>query len=193
MTIQSSEPIHITLVHGTFAPNAPWTKHGSALRTRLQKELGEKVVFHDDFQWSGWPSHLARHRAGRRFRDYLLNLTEREPGRHFVIGHSHGGMVALYALRDAVLGQKIEGLVTLSTPFLVARARELSLLGWLAGALTAVALFFSVAAVSVLPAYRSIATKDPASLHHLWVMLPWMVLGLVLAFVAAGVVSVFRP
>jgi hypothetical protein len=65
----------------------------------------------------------------------MLELTENNRGQHYVIGHSHGALVALYALRDASLAQRIEGVVSLSTPYLVARERELSVLGWAAACL----------------------------------------------------------
>jgi hypothetical protein len=56
---------------------------------------------------------------------------------HFIVAHSHGGMVALYALRDQALAAKIDGLITLSTPFLVRRDRNLSIVGTFAvGAVT---------------------------------------------------------
>ncbi|MEA2871258.1 MAG: hypothetical protein QOH67_1234, partial [Hyphomicrobiales bacterium] len=38
-----SDQYCITLVHGTFAPAAPWTADGSVLRRTLASELGGKV------------------------------------------------------------------------------------------------------------------------------------------------------
>lgn len=159
----ADDNIHITLIHGTFATNAPWTKPGSVLRDSLSKSLGDAVVFHDTFQWSGWACHLSRHRAAIRLQQYLLDITEREPGRHFIIGHSHGGMVALYALRNQILGQRIEGLVTLSTPFLVARRREISLLGWMAVAISMIAAVIGAAFFIMLPALGALGLIPDSS------------------------------
>jgi hypothetical protein len=132
-TKSSEEALHFTLVHGTFAPGAAWTQDGSLLRKALRDAFGDNVYFHDTFRWSGWPSHLARHLGGKTFRDFMLDVIERHPGRHYIIAHSHGGPVALYALREKNLAERIEGVVTLSTPYLLARQRELSLLGKMAG------------------------------------------------------------
>jgi hypothetical protein len=43
---------------------------------------------------------------------------------HIVIGHSHGGNIALYALKDQALADKISGVACLSTPFLYATHRD---------------------------------------------------------------------
>jgi hypothetical protein len=136
--------IHATLIHGTFAPNAAWTKEGSFLREELQKAFGDQIHFHDDFVWSGWPTHTARHIAAKRLKGYLLDLTQRNAGCHVLICHSHGGMVAAYALRDRDVQSQIAGLVTLSTPFLVARRRQLSLFGKAVGIAACIAAFLIV-------------------------------------------------
>jgi hypothetical protein len=44
--------------------------------------------------------------------------------RHFIIGHSHGGIVALYAMRDAAADQVVSGIISLATPFVSARRRR---------------------------------------------------------------------
>jgi alpha-beta hydrolase superfamily lysophospholipase len=44
--------------------------------------------------------------------------------RHFIIAHSHGGIVALYALRDPAADQVVSGIITLATPFVSARPRR---------------------------------------------------------------------
>ncbi len=42
----------------------------------------------------------------------------------FVVGHSHGGSVALYAMKEDSIGKSIRGVACLSTPFLVTRRRN---------------------------------------------------------------------
>lgn len=124
-----SDSYHITLVHGTFAKNAPWTRPGSALREYLVEHVPGRIVFHE-FQWSGWPSHLARDNAACRLRAELSERIQTDPTAcHCVIAHSHGGNIACYAARDPALAQHLDCIVTLSTPFLVSRRRNLSMLG----------------------------------------------------------------
>jgi hypothetical protein len=127
-----SETWHITLVHGTFARNAAWTRPGSALREHLETHLPGPVVYHR-FRWSGWPSHLARDHAARRLRGRLLKCVQNNAtAHHCVIAHSHGGNIVCYALRDAAeLVEQLDCIITLSTPFLLVRRRNLSLFGLL--------------------------------------------------------------
>ena len=120
---------HITLVHGTFAKNAPWTKPGSALRDYLVEHIPGRIEFHE-FRWSGMPSHLARDNAACRLRAELSERIQTDPTAcHCVIAHSHGGNIACYAARDPALAKCLDCIVTLSTPFLVMRQRALSILG----------------------------------------------------------------
>jgi hypothetical protein len=121
----SSPECVITLVHGTWAPDAPWTKEGSSLRAKLRNRLGERTVFRT-FTWSGRNSHLARLQAGVELRsDLEASIAHYPNAKQFVIAHSHGGNVALYALRDQRLQAWIDGLVTFATPFLSCRPRDL--------------------------------------------------------------------
>jgi hypothetical protein len=116
----------ITLVHGTWAPDATWIQPGSKLRIRLEQHLGQKTVF-SPYTWAGSNSYEARLRAGADLRQHLLQLCETHPdAEHYVVAHSHGGNVALYALRDAQLAQRISGVITMCTPFLTTRARKIT-------------------------------------------------------------------
>jgi hypothetical protein len=153
-TAEGGVPVVVTLVHGTFGRlpgrDAGWTRDGSLLRQRLEAELGGDVVFLP-FRWSGmnWPS--ARYRAARRLRDHFQATSERFPARsHYVVAHSHGGNVALYALRDAERagGEVPCGVVCLSTPFIAAQLRPLTLFRLVATyAVVLVTLFAVVATV----------------------------------------------
>jgi len=84
---------------------------------------------------SGRNSHGARIGASKALQSHLWRRVRRYPdAKHLIIGHSHGGLIALYALRDEQLREKIAGVVCLSTPFLhVRRVPELTILIALSG------------------------------------------------------------
>ena len=156
MATDEREPsLVVTLVHGTFGRlpgrDASWTRESSPLRRRLLEELGPDVQF-QTFRWSGmnWPS--ARYRAARRLREQFRATAERHPAcGHYVVAHSHGGNVAFYALRDAAAEASATpvptGVVCLSTPFIAAQPRAVTLFRFVSTyAVVLVALFAVVAA-----------------------------------------------
>ncbi len=90
--------VRVYTVHGTNA-GAPedrgdqWWQRGSFFQDRLQAYIAERLDFHP-FHWSGANSEMARRDAGG---DLLKEIRgEAEPP--IVIGHSHGGSVAIHAL-----------------------------------------------------------------------------------------------
>ncbi|WP_210542819.1 triacylglycerol lipase [Rhodoferax sp. PAMC 29310] len=120
----------VTLVHGTFARHAPWMREGT-LWQGFQPNPGDpdalpgRTLF-SRFCWSGANTHTDRLTAGDALHAHLDGLTTKFPhAKHFVIGHSHGGNVMLYALKDPSLADRIAGLVTLATPFITVRRRKL--------------------------------------------------------------------
>jgi len=116
----------ITLVHGTFAPKAEWTGKDSPFRTQWPTSFNEKVEF-DKFQWSGNNSHEARHVAALKLAERLKNRAQWYPERrNILIAHSHGGNVALDALRDSGVQKVVDALVCLNTPFLHCERRNLT-------------------------------------------------------------------
>ena len=170
----------VTLVHGTFGRlpgrDAAWARDGSVLRRRLEEELGADVVFLP-FRWSGmnWPS--ARYRAARRLCDHLRVTAERHPERrHYVVAHSHGGNVALYALRDAARESAPDalpaGVVCLSTPFIAAQPRPVTLFRFVSTyTVVLVTLFAVVAALMgrlLVPLMAGIETANPVLDALMW-------------------------
>jgi hypothetical protein len=122
-----SDPVRylVTLVHGTFARNAPWTHDDSKLCTGLRAAIGGGVCFRP-FPWSGHNSVIGRAEASEELAKQIADDVRQYPSaRQFVIAHSHGGNFALSAAADARLVDKIAGVVCLSTPFLVSRKRDL--------------------------------------------------------------------
>jgi pimeloyl-ACP methyl ester carboxylesterase len=142
---QTTEVV-VTLVHGTWAHGAAWTQPDSAFCTQLREELqvyGAASVTFSRFDWSGGNTHFDRRLASIQLRKHLLDLLGTEPdARHYVVAHSHGGNVALRALRSSpALCRKVSGIAALATPFLTFRQQSfrLALLRpALQGAITAV-------------------------------------------------------
>lgn len=118
-----SQPLIIILVHGTWARNAQWAQPGSSLWQALDRELGHPAIL--PFQWSGKNTFQAREDAAQALRQYLILLARGNPNANlFIIGHSHGGSVALYAVKEDAIRKRIQGVACLSTPFLVTKRRN---------------------------------------------------------------------
>lgn len=109
----------VTLIHGTWARDAPWTKDDSALCMELRKQFGTEEVVFRRFPWTGKNSFKARAKAAIDLREYLsAGLTEHPDSRHSIIAHSHGGNLVIEALEDPELRSRFSGIVCLSTPFI---------------------------------------------------------------------------
>ena len=117
--------IVVTLIHGTWAKHAPWVECDSPLRATLAAASPNAIAFRAPFRWSSRNSLGARQDAASALRRRILEESIDADVRHFLIAHSHGGNIALYALRDPEVGRRIAGVATLSTPFLIARRRDL--------------------------------------------------------------------
>ncbi|MDH3272089.1 MAG: lysophospholipase [Gemmatimonadota bacterium] len=122
----------VTLVHGTFARHAEWMRDQETFSAKLLDQLPNTRL--SRFCWSGANSHTARLAAGEQLATHLRQLLEQFPGaQHFVAAHSHGGNVALYAMKAPnreegmrdVLGDRFAGVITLATPFVALRPRPL--------------------------------------------------------------------
>jgi hypothetical protein len=113
----------IVLVHGTWARHAPWTQDGSTLRSVLERELRDAgaadIRFHA-FEWSGKNDHRHRRAASICLRKELReNIIAHPDYRHIVIAHSHGGNIALRAVRRSrSLRRHGVAVACLATPFL---------------------------------------------------------------------------
>lgn len=127
---------HFTLVHGTFARGAVWTQSQSALCHALVDALGPNIIL-TSFNWSGKNGHSARATAGNQLADFIRAESKSYPdAKRFVICHSHGGNVALYAHRALASETTTPtNLITLATPFIRIEPRPKTLLilrlGWL--------------------------------------------------------------
>lgn len=139
--------IVVTLIHGTFAREAEWVKDDSKLCKAVRDAFPGGVEFRR-LSWSGGNTIGARQEAAENLRAQIVaDPVPAADTRHFLIAHSHGGNIALYALRDPTVRERIIGIATLATPFLIARKRDLGTQGlvlfcvgflgwgWLAGEL----------------------------------------------------------
>jgi hypothetical protein len=112
----------ITLIHGTWAREAPWTQEGSRLVHALQVADPETRI--KRLAWSGGNSHAARLEAAERLVHHVRDCRKCHPAaKHYVIAHSHGGNVVRYALSLEDVSADLDGAVCLSTPFIVCRRK----------------------------------------------------------------------
>jgi len=115
----------VTLVHGTFATDAPWMRADSTLSKTLRERLGAGLTL-VPFNWSGRNSPTGRLAAADCLATRLARQVREHPhAKHYIVSHSHGGAVALRAAVKSGVLDKIAGVVCMATPFLVARERDL--------------------------------------------------------------------
>jgi pimeloyl-ACP methyl ester carboxylesterase len=123
--LASSAPI-IYFVHGTFAPGAAWTATDALVAQTIAAALaaaGCAPVF-QRLEWSGDNTVAARTAAIVELEARLGGIFAADARRRvFLVGHSHGGNVAIkaaerFADRDGL------AVVTLATPFIIAQVRD---------------------------------------------------------------------
>jgi hypothetical protein len=135
VTVNSDPCVVIFLVHGTFARGARWTRPGSLFRTGLTAALtenGQRGVSFESVDWSGGNSHRARRAGAVRLERRLRASLRRHPEAcHFLVGHSHGGNIAMRAAKRTGRGaDRRIGVVTLATPYLRFRKVHSSMIAW---------------------------------------------------------------
>lgn len=122
---QKAGRVEIVLIHGTFATGAPWTRPDSWFAQSLATALAHRSVTSSNLtfiDWSGGNSHSARLEGSRKLVDHLSAVGLRPQDTCFLVGHSHGGNVALHAIvHDDQVRDQVDGVVTLATPFLFFR------------------------------------------------------------------------
>ncbi len=160
---------------------------GSPLVTALE-DTGADI---HRFCWSGRNRQADRFLAGEELHEHLVHLVARSPSaNHQIVAHSHGGNVALYALRD---GEKLDPLLTsvqvatLATPFLVMRPRRLPSL-----AFRVAVVFFGVMSLVWALGMVAVAMTSEPILEDFTVaeqVLAWIVYSFALLLVATAVSS----
>lgn len=111
----------VTLVHGTFARDAAWTRPNSKFSSRLRNNLPEPCIV-ERFKWSGRNRFSDRSAAAGLLASHLSELIEKYPAaQHIVVAHSHGGNILLNI--PEYISRKISGRIFLSTPFIFLKRR----------------------------------------------------------------------
>lgn len=119
---ETNKPIRVLIVNGTAvgrpsksgAKVFPWTSADSAFRTALEQTAGSNCRT-IAFFWDGANTHEARVRAGQELAGVIKSIHGESEARFFVVGHSHGGNVALLAVNN-LPPKAIEGVFLLGTP-----------------------------------------------------------------------------
>lgn len=143
----------LTLVHGTWSPNAPWVQSESPFSEYMEKRV-DGLVAATRLNWTGSNTLTGRFQAAGWLRSRIDTVEKEYPtARHFIIAHSHGGNIAMYALRDPEIEKKVAGVICLGTPFLFPRPREFGPFGWTCISRGAGALFLVVGGLVSLTVY----------------------------------------
>lgn len=182
--VERSPERTVTLVHGTHAQHAAWMQPGKDLPDRLADLAGTALY---RFCWRGRNRHGDRLEASVELRQHLSGLLRKFPkAKHYVVAHSHGGNVALHAVRDgkdaarqtedtlseeAPIATAVNRVrvATLGTPFLSMVARPFPT-GILLGALL---MFVIVVLFSV---QFLMEQGTPGNLRYLLLLLNWAVM-----------------
>lgn len=114
----------VHLVHGTWGnwrlfgfPRKPrWFELGHPCRSQLETHLGSECEF-SEFSWSWGPNlQVSRMNAAERLTQKIWESDD--DTKHTLIGHSHGGNICLESSSKPEVKDKIERVITLSTPFI---------------------------------------------------------------------------
>jgi hypothetical protein len=116
----------LILVHGTWARGAKWIEPGSETVKGVVAQLHAPAAT-VAMRWSGRNTFSARRQASEMLGKEIQEQASRHPNdKIFVIAHSHGGNVAMQAIQNGDVRDKISGLVCLSTPFFHVRPRPMA-------------------------------------------------------------------
>lgn len=118
------------IVHGTWGRDGDWMNEAKndSLPSQLKREFQDFEVHFDKADWglkgALWKRMPDNTVHSRRVGAALLakrlkQLPDVSPtNQRYLVAHSHGGNVVMYALRNGKLLRKVSGIVCLSTPFL---------------------------------------------------------------------------
>lgn len=146
-------PFVVVLVHGTFAREAEWIREDGEFARQIGARLPAGTPIFA-FQWTGLNTNDARHQAGDELGAFIRRCAAQHPGRTIrIVSHSHGGNVALYALKDPEARPLVSALVFLGVPFLEAWPRNVARIAFVF--VFAIALLVTVVCIGVSLALMS--------------------------------------
>lgn len=170
---------HVIPVHGTFAGRCGATQW--KICADFQKA---GAVIHPDFKWSGNNNHPSRIAAGEALAAYIDSLKIPPADRLFLVAHSHGGNVALYALKHTGT-ERVDGIVFLATPFLLFRPHNFAFVGMTMSPYAIAIIAFALFA-SLFSALVGVTLKP----HHFQAtFVKWV--GAIISLGLAGVLSIY--
>ena len=184
----------VTLIHGTFASKAAWVKRGSPLCMSLAQSLEVPIIF-KTFAWAGANRHAQGTEAGQRLAAQLARQLEEAPdAAHFVVAHSHGGNIALYAMKEEPrVAERLRGVICLNTPFVaITRRSPGQLLFWLYHLGAWVGLIFGTTALLLcaLWAFTDFASLGKLGMPQDWpTALTWLVAALSALAISACLIA----
>jgi len=118
----SSKPDCIcVLIHGTWAIKAKWAAPDSDFAKRLATRMpASRDILFDRFRWAGGNSLVDRGLAAEQLQEHVSDLAKTYPRVPvFLVAHSHGGNVALNALRSSQrLQDVVKGICCMATPLI---------------------------------------------------------------------------
>lgn len=174
----------LTLVHGTLPfrrltrADPAWTKDRSIFCRWIREDFEGCSVDIKQLEWTGRNSAMERKLASERLATQVNEQAEEDPtARQIVVGHSHGGTIALMALHDPLYAKNVAAIVCLSTPCLHVRHRYDSYLG------LRHLLWSSVPAVAIFIAwtYLQVRSAPIAALSDLPQLIPAVVVAWIVA------------
>ncbi len=108
------EGLETFAIHGTFVDETFMT---STTREQISKVFGTKKSYSPP--WSGGNTHKARVEAASKIAEFVMKKQDPSESSIALVGHSHGGNVAILAaniLRDKLGGDVTINLLTINTP-----------------------------------------------------------------------------
>lgn len=148
------------VIHGTWGDQSDFA-FSDSLFCRAIKTATQHTLEFERFEWSGKNSSAERAQAALRLREAINSFPDsRLP--IFLLAHSHGGNVAIEALRDECVARRVAGVVTMGTPFLSETIRHWVLyLSTMPGRMSVYAVVVGIVLASVFAIVGSII-----SMHH---------------------------
>ena len=150
--------LKIILMHGTWATAAEWPLETGQLQTLLRDRFGDKIEM-EALGWGGKNRNAHRQAGAKKLAEFIRSEPEIP---HVVIAHSHAGNIVSYACANPEIKKSMAGVVTMATPFIVAR-RRYGAISLIATLMMVVAIYLGFCVDTVLPADYTLISRAPYS------------------------------